>query len=111
MTNQDQPPQWDDERAESLVGKRVLVGITNLEADGETVIDQVQYSGVITSADPKNGFRIECSGTLAGSAKFLPPDLRSFRDAPPGEYTLRSTGEVVVNPDVISTWDVISPKN
>jgi len=110
MANED-PLQWDDERAESLVGKRVLVGITNLEPDGKTLIDQVQYYGVITTAHPKNGFRIECSGRFAGSAKFLPPDLRGFRDAPPGEYVIRSTGEVVVNPDVISTWDIIKPKN
>lgn len=110
MTNEDQPP-WDEVSAESLVGKRVLVGITTLAPDGETLLDQDQYYGVITAADSKKGFRIDCSGILAGTAKFLPPDLRGFRDAPPGEYTLRSTGEVVVNPDVICTWNVIKPKN
>ncbi|MBY0560616.1 hypothetical protein [Hyphomicrobium sp.] len=111
MANADQLPRWDDERAEILVGKRVLVGITTLEADGETLVDHVQYYGVITSAHPTGGFRIDCSGILTGAERFLPPDLRGFSDAFPGEYTLRSTGEVVVNPDVLCTWNVIKPKN
>jgi hypothetical protein len=36
----------------------------------------------------------------------LPPDLDSLRSAPEGAYRLRSTGEVVVNPDLLSTWEV-----
>ena len=36
----------------------------------------------------------------------LPPDLSSTRIAPPGEYRLRSTGEVVVDPDYLTTWNI-----
>ncbi len=36
----------------------------------------------------------------------LPPDVRTFEEARPGEYRLRSTGEIVVDPDFTSTWIV-----
>ena len=34
-----------------------------------------------------------------GEIEWLPPDLRAFKKARPGEYRLRSTGEVVLDPD------------
>ena len=36
----------------------------------------------------------------------LPPDLNSTKRARQGEYKLRSTGEVVVNPDFLATWNL-----
>ena len=38
----------------------------------------------------------------------LPPDLRNYEPAAPGEYRLRSTGEVVADPDFISNWTITS---
>jgi hypothetical protein len=38
--------------------------------------------------------------------EFLPLDLEALRPAPPGSYTLRSSGEVVVDPDLLSAWTV-----
>jgi hypothetical protein len=35
--------------------------------------------------------------------------LEAFEAAPPGEYRLRSSGEVVVNPDYITSWVVEAP--
>jgi len=34
----------------------------------------------------------------------LPPDLSSTKPAPPGEYRLNSTGEIVTDPDFLTTW-------
>ena len=39
----------------------------------------------------------------------LPPDPSLIQPAPPGEYRMRSTGEVITNPDFITTW--MSVKN
>jgi len=39
----------------------------------------------------------------------LPPEPEAYEPAPPGEYRLRSTGEVVVDPDYLTTWTVGSP--
>jgi hypothetical protein len=104
MDNKGEIPTWDDDKARHLVGKIVLVGITRLASDGETIINREQYFGTIAWADQKRGFQIDCMGSLAGTKKFLPPDLRSFRDASPGKYRLKLTGEIVINPEVLSTW-------
>jgi hypothetical protein len=36
----------------------------------------------------------------------LPPDLQSFHEAPPEEYRERSSGEIIVNPDFTTMWEV-----
>jgi hypothetical protein len=105
------PPPWNQDEADALVGKYVLVGITWLAADGETVKNQGQYHGRIVSADASNGFQIECEGAFAGKTMGLPPDLRAFGPADPGEYRLRSTGEVVQDPDLLASWSVKEPLN
>jgi len=40
----------------------------------------------------------------------LPPDLSSTQVAALGEYRLRSTGEIVVNPDYLTTWNINRPE-
>ncbi len=83
-----------------MIGKRVLVGKTYVR--GDEVIEQVQFHGVIETADERTGFALRRADT--GEWESLPPDLRAFRPAEPGEYTLSSTGEVVLDPDFIATW-------
>src|SRR4051812_481767 len=102
-------PKWDKKVAESALGKVVLVGVTHLAADGVTVTGRVQYHGVIVEADEKRGVSIDRRGEGAGERVWLPPDLSLFTPAPPGEYRLRATGEIVVNPDFISQWTVRDP--
>jgi hypothetical protein len=105
----DDRPKWDREEAEGFVGLLVLVGITCLAADGERVISQVQYFGRIVSVDATKGLEIACEGKLAGEIKTLPPDLRAFHHAKPGQYRLRSTGETIENPDLTATWSITEP--
>jgi hypothetical protein len=97
-------PKWDQQEADDLVGQYVLVGITYLKADGKTLKAQGQYHGRIVSADKTKGFEIRCEGTWASKTMTLPPDTRSFRPASPGEYKLRSTGEIVRDPDYLANW-------
>lgn len=93
------PPYWQA-RAESMVGKSVLVGITRHSA-GDEFIGREQFFGLIESVDNVKGF---CLRTTAGEIEWLPPVLNSFERAEPGEYRLKSTGELVEDPDFISTW-------
>jgi hypothetical protein len=102
----DDRPPWDPETADSLLGKHVLVGLTRCSEDGE-VLEQTQFHGEIVVVDERDGVAIERAGS--DELFWLPPDLRAYHDAPPGEYRLRSTGEVVVDPDVTTSWTITAP--
>jgi hypothetical protein len=100
-------PPWDQREADRLIGKYVLAGVTYLASDDETVLSQLQYHGKITKAEPRVGFTIECEGASAGKTMVLPPDLRAFQVAGMGQYRLRSTGEVINDPDMLTTLSVV----
>jgi hypothetical protein len=107
----DDRPRWDEQRARELTGKTVLLGLTFTDADGE-VLDQAQRHGVIEGAEPEAGIgiRLVAPGQpWDGELYRLPPDLRPFVAAAPGAYTLRSTGETVVDPDFTSSWEIRAP--
>jgi hypothetical protein len=98
-------PDYDEARAINLVGRSVLIGLTYIDENGE-VTNRRQLHGTIVGAHKTKGFEIELAGERSGEIFSLPPDTRAFIDADPGEYQLRSTGEVVVDPDLISTWTI-----
>ncbi len=81
------------------VGKRLLVGVTYVDAK-EDLIGVEQFHGRIVAAG-EGGITLERADT--GQLISLPPMLE---EAAPGEYRLRSTGEVVVDPDYFAkfTW-------
>lgn len=85
---------------DELTGKVLLVGITYYTHDNE-YIGQRQFYGTVTEAN-ENLIRIKQKD---GTDITLPPDLSSTKRARQGEYKLRSTGEVVVNPDFLATWN------
>ena len=102
-------PPWDQEEADGLVGLLVLAGITYLAADGKTVTSQVQCWGRIISVKPE-GIVIVCEGKKwAGETMTFPPHLSAFQATRPGEYRLRSTGEIVKNPDLTTSWTITQP--
>jgi hypothetical protein len=88
---------------EQLAGRHVLVGVTVLDAKDE-VVEQRQFHGVVEVADASSGIAVRRHDT--SELEWLPPDLRAFSRAEPGEYRLRSTGEVLTDPDVLATWTV-----
>lgn len=92
---------WND-----LVGKYVLVGITRRDGQ-DTILGQEQVHGRIVFADARAGLSLRLEGSREGEAYSLPPDLRSLKAASPGEYRLRSTGELVRDPDFVATWTVV----
>jgi hypothetical protein len=97
-------PEFDDDAARALIGKYVLVGITDLEKDTDTVIGNRQMHGVIVSADERDGIVVRNPQTREEFT--LPPITNHFQEAAPGEYRLRVGGEVVSNPDLLCTWSV-----
>lgn len=97
---------FDVDSAE-LMGAYVLVGITRLDYGGR-VVEQSQFHGRIVRATSVEGVVIV---NAAGEELKLPPDGRAFTPADPGEYRLRSTGEVVVDPDYTATWTVTPPEH
>jgi hypothetical protein len=98
-------PVWDENLATELTGELVLVGLTHWNSDG-SVDRREQFFGIVQSADKHAGILLNLKGTHAGCRYNLPPDLRSYFKASPGNYRLRSTNEVVTNPDFTVTFSV-----
>lgn len=103
VLDDDDDPLWDPKLAVELVGKRVLVGITDLAPDG-SVLGRREFCGRAIRADWRAGIALRLEGARAGEEVVLPPDTRAFHPAAPGEYRLRQTGEVVKDPDFLTTW-------
>ena len=94
--------------ADDLVDKIVVIGITYMTHD-DVLISQEQFQGRITAYHPINGIHLELLGCREGEPYRLPPDLKQLKKAEPGEYTLRSTGEVVIDPDYTTFWTLVRP--
>ena len=89
---------WDDALASALPDKVLLVGIAYVAEDG-SLIEQQEFFGQVQSVHSRDGIRLSLLGRRAGERYNLPPDTRSVHAADPGKYRLRSTGELVVDPD------------
>ena len=97
--------EFDDQFAAELIGAHVLVGLTRMDHGGNAV-SQTQFHGKVTKADSKRGVTVV---DAAGVEHMLPPYRAAYVVAEPGEYRLRSTGEIVVDPDYTCTWTVHPP--
>jgi hypothetical protein len=108
FTSEHWEPYFDDEEAKTIIGKRLLVGVTHRSHDDEiTRIEQ--FHGEIVRASREEGIILRLSGS--GEERWVPPDLSRLEAAAPGSYRLKGSGEVVVDPDLLSTWTVYPPKD
>jgi hypothetical protein len=89
-----------------LIGHRLLVGITFLDGAGQ-----------ITAADQFCGRVLEVTDGVVvverpgeDEPAVLPADSAAYRRAETGKYTLTGTGEIVVNPEYICTWQVAADR-
>jgi hypothetical protein len=98
-------PMFSTNAAQDLIGRRTIVGITHTDY-GDRPIEQEQYHGRIIRANQAEGVVIL---TPSGLEKTLPPDLRAFFGARRGEYRFRSTGEVIAEPDLQTSWTLTPP--
>lgn len=97
--------ELDPEAVAFFLNKRVLVGLTYLNAAYE-VVSQKQVYGVIVKIDLEG---IKISHPENGGEFILPCDFDAFKAAAPGEYRLRSTGEVVTDPDFLVQYEIFKP--
>lgn len=101
-------PDFDQELADSYVGKMILVGITYYDSRGKELGIEQKY-GIIASANPE-GVTITLQGKdNAGKSWTMAPLLEAIEIAEPGFYVLTNTGEQVEDPDLIARWRVTKP--
>lgn len=101
---------WNATLAAALPGKTLLVGLTYLNSDG-ALLKQQQFFGRVSSAHPRQGIVLDLQGTRAGEQFTLAPDTRPIQAAASGQYRLRSTGEVVMDPDFTATFTIHKTKH
>ena len=107
----DDQPTWDEPKADALIGRYVLIGLTFTDAEGNPQ-EQAQRHGIVERVDRDSGVQIRLRSPgqpWDGELYRLPPDLRPFSPAKPGIYHLHSTGEDIEDPDFIATWEIRAP--
>lgn len=97
----------DEKIAKEMIGKVVLVGVT-ARNHGDEILGQEQYFGTVLRVSEEEGLIILRGDT--GEEMWLPPALDHYEHAAPGEYRLRSTGQVVTNPDYLATFNRYPPQ-
>lgn len=96
-----------EDLADQYLGKHLLIGLTYVDHQGD-LIEQTQLHGHIIRVDEQGCIVVELHGS--GEEFTLPPGLSNLQEAPKGDYRLRSTGEVVVDPDLLTSWTIHRPK-
>ena len=89
-------------RAEE-VGKTILIGITRQSATGD--VEHEQFAGRIIGFS-EDEYRLAIIACTDGVERTYPWDHRALSPAQPGEYRLRSTGEIIENPDWLMQWTI-----
>ena len=95
-----------DEFAAELLGTDVLVGVTMVDHAGR-VTERRQFHGQVVRASAEDGVTLVDTD---GGEHWLPLDPEAYEPAEPGEYELRSTGQVVRHPTWLTKWIVSPPK-
>jgi len=95
--------RFTPEQVAKLLGKRLLVGLTHRSAD-DKVVSLEKFHGTIDRVSLTEGLVLKLHGTA--KERFLPPDITRLEPAEPGEYRLKTTGEVVVDPDFTLMWTI-----
>jgi hypothetical protein len=102
-TSEHWEPYFDEEEVKAIIGKHLLVGVTHRNHNDE-VTSLEQFHGEIIRASREEGIILRLSGS--DNERWVPPDLSRIEPATPGNYRLKDSGEVVVDPDLLSTWTV-----
>jgi hypothetical protein len=86
-----------------LVGARLLVGLTYVDETGG-YLSSTQFCGRVL--DVRDGV-VVVANPEAREPVVLPAEAAAYSRAASGRYTLRGSGEVVVDPDYLTTWTVV----
>ena len=86
---------------DELIGRVILIGVTYVDKQ-DNLLDRKQWWGMVEEASPNVGIRVRLKNSSEPCV--LPPDLDAIRRAAPGEYHLKESGEIVKDPDFLTTW-------
>ena len=96
-------PTLDDAKAEEMIGKVVLVGVTRYGGDRQEK-GLEQNAGTVLRISADEG--VVLADENDGHERYLPPMLDQYLPAEPGEYRMRNSGMIVVDPDYLTAWDL-----
>jgi hypothetical protein len=85
-----------------LIGHRLLVGITFLDGEGQVTAAQ-QFCGQVLEVS--DGV-VVVDRPGEDEPAVLPADAAAYRRAEAGKYKLTGTGETILNPEYICTWQI-----
>lgn len=89
---------------EHLIGKVILIGVTYVDR-ADNVLDRKQWWGIVEAASSDVGICVALKNSSDPCT--LPPDLNALRRAPPGEYRLKESGQIIQDPDFLTTWTCV----
>lgn len=87
---------------DEYVGKHLLISLTYLYHTGE-VRHQIQMHGIILRI---NEAIIAVERQDTGEEFTVPSDVSALEVAAEGEYRLKPSGAIVVNPDYLAVWTI-----
>lgn len=98
---------FDEKKAEELIGKYILVGVTRLGSD-EQALSTEEIHGKVLRVSAEDGVIIlQPDGSEFG----LPPLLDCYQEADEGVYSLKSSNEKITNPDYLATFNVTATQD
>jgi hypothetical protein len=90
-----------------LQGKVILIGLTFIDNEGE-LIEQYQTHGIVSELTSDGLIKIERKDNTIFQ---MPYDKDTIKKAEKGEYRLRTTKEVIIDPDFLMTWEICTNGN
>ena len=94
---------------QQLQGKLLFLALTFIDAHG-VLVDQYQTSGRVESTSAASAAGAGAMVQLRqedGSLFRFPADPKAIQAAGPGEYRVRHSGQMVLNPDFLGHFEVV----
>ena len=92
---------------EYLKGKVFLIGLTFIDKEGE-LIEQYQTHGIVSELTNDGLIRLKRKEETIFQ---MPYYKENIKKAEKGEYKLRATKEIVIDPDFLMTWEINTNSN
>lgn len=93
----------DENKIKSLLYKYVIIGLSYIDKN-ENVLETVQLHGRVMRINSIEGIVVQREDKQEEYK--LPLDFDTFKLAQSGEYKLNTTGEIIVDPDYVSSWSI-----
>lgn len=93
----------NENKMKSLLYKYVIIGLSYIDKN-ENVLETVQLHGRVMRINSTEGVVVQREDKQEEYK--LPLDFDAFKLAQPGEYKLHTTGEIIVDPDYMSSWSI-----